>query len=84
MAAADNLGRFDLCGILAWDLMHLNTNGFTVRPNGGGIQGLIDPTSFFRHPLFALEGTDKDITLEETLDQYVATQYLEVRNPWCV
>lgn len=78
MACADNLGRFDLCGILVWDLMHLNTNGFAVRPNGGGIEGLIDPDSILRHPLEAVQGVDKDITLEETLETYVATQYLEV------
>lgn len=76
MACEDNLGRFDLCGILVWDLMHLNTNGFRVCPNGGGIEGLVDRDSFFRHPLDAVQGVDEHITLEETLEEFVATQYL--------
>lgn len=80
MACEDNLGRFDLCGILVWDLMHLNTNGFTVRPNGGGIEGLLNPDSIFRHPLEAVRGVNKDISLEETLETYVATQYIEVKS----
>ncbi|CAB1115479.1 unnamed protein product [Ectocarpus sp. CCAP 1310/34] len=78
MAAEDNLGRFDLCGILVWDLMHLNTNGFKVRPNGGGIQGLVDPDSILRHPLDGVKGVADNISLEETLETFVATQYLEV------
>lgn len=47
VAAADNAGRFDLSGILVWDLMHINGNGFTVHPNGGGISGLVDEHMFF-------------------------------------
>lgn len=83
MAAEANLGRFDLSGILVWDLMHLNTNGFVVRPNGGGIQGLVDGDSILHHPLEAVRGVDKDITLEETLETFVATQHLEVGStPW--
>lgn len=78
IAAADNAGRFDLCGLLAWDLMHINGNGFTSRHAGGGISGLVDPFSFFSHPLSAVDGIDESITLEDTLDKFVATQYLEV------
>ncbi|CAN0313518.1 unnamed protein product, partial [Pylaiella littoralis] len=78
MAAEDNLGRFDLCGILVWDLMHLNTNGFKVRPNGGGIQGLVDPDSILRHPLDGVKGVAENISLEEILETFVATQYPEV------
>lgn len=78
IAAADNAGRFDLCGLLAWDLMHINGNGFTSRHGGGGISGLVDPFSYFSHPLWAVDGIDESITLEDTLDKFVATQYLEV------
>lgn len=78
MAAADNLDRFDLCGIVAWDLMHLNTNAFKVRPNGGGIIGLVDADSIMRHPLDGVRGVATDISLEETLETFVSTQYLEV------
>ncbi|CAN0183662.1 unnamed protein product [Ectocarpus sp. 4 AP-2014] len=58
--------------------MHLNTNGFKVRPNGGGIQGLVDPDLIMRHPLDGVRGIAEDISLEETLETFVSTQYLEV------
>lgn len=82
MAAADRFDRFDrfdLGGVVAWDLMHLNTNAFKVRPNGGGNIGLVDADSIMRHPLDGVRGIATDVSLEETLETFVTTQYLEVK-----
>lgn len=64
-------------GFLVWDLMHLNTDGFTVEPNGGSINGCVDADSFY-NPMWAMQAIDADMDLEQALERTVATQYLEV------
>lgn len=66
----------DLMGVLGWDLMHLNKNGFTFAPNAGGISGLVDETTFF-HPIYS-ESVGVEKGLEKTLEGIVATQYIEI------
>lgn len=69
-------GKADLYGLLAWDLMHLNKNGFFFSPNAGGITGLVDETTFF-NPIYT-EAGDAEKGLEKVLEGIVATQYVEV------
>lgn len=57
--------------------MHLRSDGFTVEPNGGPITGCVDSSSF-ENPVWALQGMDENIGLEEALERTAATQYLEV------
>lgn len=63
-------------GVLTWDLMHLNKNGFSFKTNGGGFTGLVDETTFF-NPIYHHEGGGvKEV--EPTLEKVAATQYVEV------
>lgn len=64
-------------GVLTWDCMHLNKNGFTFDPKGGGFTGLLDPHTFF-HPIRNEEG-EKETDFEKVVENVIATQYLEVR-----
>lgn len=77
LAAAEGLDTADLLGIVTWDLMHLNKNGFKFSPNGAGISGLVDPELFF-NPVYTSEVGGGDDGLEPTLVNIVATQYVEV------
>lgn len=76
LAAMQDASAADLTGVLAWDLMHLNKNGFTFAPNAGGISGLVDETTFF-NPVYEERG-DEDMGLENILERVVASQYVEV------
>ncbi|CAN0468049.1 unnamed protein product, partial [Ectocarpus sp. 12 AP-2014] len=76
LAAMQDADKADLYGVLAWDLMHLNKNGFSFSPNAGGISGLVDETSFF-NPIYTDQG-DMQQDLEKTLEGIVATQYVEM------
>ena len=77
IAAEDDAPRFDLLGMIAWDLMHINKSAFNLLPNGGGISGCVDPHSMF-NPMCHAEKKTADVGLEEALEKTVATQYLEV------
>ncbi|CAN0525226.1 unnamed protein product, partial [Ectocarpus sp. 12 AP-2014] len=81
LAAMQDADKADLYGVLAWDLMHLNKNGFSFSPNAGGISGLVDETSFF-NPIYTDQG-DMQQDLEKTLEGIVATQYVEVLHFSC-
>ncbi|CAM9931894.1 unnamed protein product, partial [Ectocarpus sp. 13 AM-2016] len=76
LAATQDADKVDLMGVLTWDLMHLNKNGFSFAPNGGGLTGLVDETTFF-NPIYKHEGgVVKEV--EPTLEKIVATQYAEM------
>lgn len=64
-------------GVVTWDLMHLNKNGFKFSPHGAGISGLVDPELFFNPVYTSREGGGGE-GLEPTLVNIVATQYVEV------
>ncbi|CAN0196102.1 unnamed protein product [Scytosiphon promiscuus] len=76
LAAAQDVNQADLTGILSWDLMHLSKNGFDFAPGAGGLQGLVDETTFF-NPIYQGRA-DTDGDLERQLDRILATQYVEM------
>ncbi|CAM9700634.1 unnamed protein product, partial [Hapterophycus canaliculatus] len=76
MAAFQDADKATLTGVLAWDLMHLNKNGFSFAPNGGGLTGLVDTATFF-NPIFN-ERCEEERGLKTTLEKIVATQYVEM------
>ncbi|CAN0036200.1 unnamed protein product, partial [Hapterophycus canaliculatus] len=84
LAAAQDLNQADLTGVLSWDLItvylqhlvHLSKNGFDFAPSAGGLQGLVDKTTFF-NPIYQGKA-DTDGDFEKQLDKILATQYVEV------
>ncbi|CAM9770889.1 unnamed protein product, partial [Hapterophycus canaliculatus] len=76
LAAAQDLNQADLIGVLSWDLMHLSKNGFDFAPGAGGLQGLVDETTFF-NPIYQGKA-DTDGDLEKQLERILATQYVEM------
>ncbi|CAN0037104.1 unnamed protein product, partial [Pylaiella littoralis] len=77
LAAVQDADAAELMGSLAFDCVHLNKNGLSYAPNGAGLTGLVDDTTFF-NPIFAENG-EEEPDLEKTLGKIIATQHVELR-----
>ncbi|CAN0378132.1 unnamed protein product, partial [Pylaiella littoralis] len=76
LAAVQDADAAELMGSLAFDCVHLNKNGLSYAPNGAGLTGLVDDTTFF-NPIFAENGEDEP-DLKKTLGKIIATQHVEM------
>lgn len=82
MAATEGVDNADLVGVVTWDLVRLNRNGFRANPNGTGISGLVDANSFFNPecgaPPLDAGGSVRGDDSEDILDRVFTTRYMEV------
>ena len=83
MAAAEDVDNTDLVGVVTWNLVRLNRNGFRANPNGTGISGLVDAKSFFNPECGASpqRGGGLDDDSGGILGSVAMTQYMEVSIP---